>query len=240
VESFVSSGGVQLWTCSEGDGPAVVCVSGGPGCCDYLGPVAALLRPGFQTVRFDARGCGRSSATTDFTLENSLADLEAIRDSLGIQEWSLLGHSAGCETALAYAMAHPRRTRAIVCLAGGRFVDDRSWHRAYATGRDDGLEPPLEFDFPPNMEANQALNAAWKEYIHRPEMLKELAGLSVPALFVYGSEDIRPSWPVEQVAALLPNAEFQLLRGANHYVWQTHREEVRRLMRGFLGGVDGG
>ncbi|MBD2519562.1 hypothetical protein H6G93_32300 [Nostoc sp. FACHB-973] len=33
--------------------------------------------------------------------------------------------------------------------------------------------------------------------------------LAVPMLAIVGSEDIRPSWPVEQVANLMPCAYFQ-------------------------------
>ena len=57
-----------------------------------------------------------------------------------------------------------------------------------------------------------------------------MAQLDRPALFVYGDQDIRPSWPVEQVANLLPNAEFVLLPGANHYLWQTHPQHLQELI----------
>ncbi|MEO8540890.1 MAG: alpha/beta hydrolase [bacterium] len=237
MESFIDSGALQLWVADEGDGIPIVLSSGGPGCCDYLGPVAELLRPGFRTIRYDARGCGRSSATSDFTLENSLADLEAIRTSLDIDRWVTLGHSAGCELSLAYAIAFPERVTALICLSGGRVVDDRGWHAVYSAGRDEGREPPLDFAYPPNMEANSALNADWKRYIHRPELLRDLAGLRVPALFVYGSDDIRPAWPAEQIAALIPGAKFEMLQGADHHLWLTHAEELRGELSAFLASI---
>jgi len=43
TEQFVDSEGAWLWTISEGKGIPVVLCNGGPGCCDYLAPVAALL-----------------------------------------------------------------------------------------------------------------------------------------------------------------------------------------------------
>src|SRR6188508_3205274 len=142
METFVQSGDAELWVAAEGEGPPVVLISGGPGCCDYLGPVGQLLRPGFQTIRFDARGCGRSSPTSDFTLANAIADLEAIRLHFEFEKWVLLGHSAGCELSLAYAIRHPERVGRLILLSGGRFVDDRGWHAAYSAGRDAGREPP--------------------------------------------------------------------------------------------------
>jgi len=55
-----------------------------------------------------------------------------------------------------------------------------------------------------------------------------------PALFVYGECDIRPSWPIEQVAQLLPNADFHLIAGADHHCWVTHPEELRAALRAFV------
>jgi proline iminopeptidase len=72
---------------------------------------------------------------------------------------------------------------------------------------------------------------SWKQYIQRPSLLKELSQLDRPALFLYGTDDIRPSWPVEQVAQLLPNARMELLAGANHYIWLTHADELKLHLR---------
>ena len=43
MDRFVSSDGVKLWTIQSGEGNAVLLFNGGPGCDDYLGPVAAMI-----------------------------------------------------------------------------------------------------------------------------------------------------------------------------------------------------
>jgi hypothetical protein len=43
TEAFVESDGVRLWTVSQGVGDTVMLCNGGAGCCDYLGPVAAMI-----------------------------------------------------------------------------------------------------------------------------------------------------------------------------------------------------
>ena len=43
VERYVSSGTARLWSCAGGAGTPLLMFSGGPGCDDYLGPVAAML-----------------------------------------------------------------------------------------------------------------------------------------------------------------------------------------------------
>jgi proline iminopeptidase len=60
----------------------VVLVSGGPGCCDYLEPVASLIDNIVNTIRFDARGCGRSSLTPPYDVQTAIADIDELRKKL--------------------------------------------------------------------------------------------------------------------------------------------------------------
>jgi pimeloyl-ACP methyl ester carboxylesterase len=64
--------GAELWTAVSGTGLPVVCLHGGPGQWDYLAPLAALLDDMFTMVRFDQRGCGRSTGRGPFTIEDLL------------------------------------------------------------------------------------------------------------------------------------------------------------------------
>jgi proline iminopeptidase len=234
TEQFVTSEGARLWTISEGQGIPVVFCNGGPGCCDYLAPVATMLNDMAQVIRFEARGCGRSDPLPPYTIKTCLADLEAVRQYYGIERWIVGGHSAGADLALAYALAYPERVPGFICISGGRIHNDREWHRIYSERRDQGLEILPPFDYPPNMEVNAQVNRSWKAYIQRPSLLNEIAHLERPALFLYGDQDIRPSWPIEQVARLLPNASFQMIAGADHHLWVTHAEPMREPLRNFV------
>ncbi len=238
MESYIGDEDARLWTATLGEGRPVLLISGGPGCCDYLEPVATLFGDGIRTIRFDARGCGRSSLADRYTLDQALADVERIRRHFGLERWVVLGHSAGADLALAYALEFPGRADAIVCLAGGRIHNDRDWHAAYSEGRDAGREPPLDYAYPYNPDVNLQLNAEWKVYIKQPDLLARLSRLETPALFVYGSDDIRPAWPIEQVARLLPNARFEMLAGADHHLWQGHADALSSLLNDFVSAVD--
>jgi len=163
-----------------------------------------------------------------------VGDVEAVRAYYGCDRWIVAGHSWGADLSLIYALTHPERTLGVLCLAGGRLHNDREWHAAYDRGRTEGRETPPDFDFPPNLEVNRQLNAEWKRYVQRPSLWREVAALDVLALFVYGAEDIRPSWPVEQVASLMPRARFVSLPGADHYLYRTHPDVVRAEARAFL------
>lgn len=237
-EQFVRFDGTRLWTCHAGQGVPLILGNGGPGCCDYLEPVAQLLDGAARVIRFEARGCGRSDPAPEYTLQGCLDELEAIRRHYKIGRWIVAGHSAGADLALLYALHYPQRTLGLICIAGGRVHNDREWHKAYQHGRDAGLEKPLDYAYPPNLEVNRQLNAAWKRYIQRPTLLRELAGLDRPALFLYGDRDIRPSWPVEQVANLLPNARFVMIRGADHHLWLSHATEMAVILHNFVTELD--
>jgi proline iminopeptidase len=84
------------------------------------------------------------------------------------------------------------------------------------------------------MEVNAQVNRSWKAFIQRPSLLKEIAQLDRPGLFLYGDQDIRPSWPMEQVAQLLPNVPFHMIEGADHHIWVTHAEELQAPLRNFV------
>jgi proline iminopeptidase len=111
--------GAELWTAVSGTGPPVVCLHGGPGLWDYLTPLAALLDDTFTVVRFDQRGCGRSTGHDGpFTIKQAVGDLDQVRAALGFSRWAAAGHSWGAELALRYAARHQDRTTAVAYIAG--------------------------------------------------------------------------------------------------------------------------
>lgn len=104
--------------------PAVV-LHGGPGqgCAPTMARAFDPKR--YRVVLFDQRGCGRSTphasrpaTNMDFnTTAHLIADMEALRVHLGIDQWLLSGGSWGCTLALAYAQQHPARVSEIVLSA---------------------------------------------------------------------------------------------------------------------------
>ncbi|PPJ26856.1 prolyl aminopeptidase [Nocardia nova] len=112
-------------TCGNPNGKPLVLLHGGPG----QGCNAAMRDSDhanlYRIVLYDQRGCGRSTPTaadpaTDMRLNTTahlVADLEKLREHLGIDRWLLRGGSWGCTLALAYAQRYPHRVSAIVLSA---------------------------------------------------------------------------------------------------------------------------
>ncbi len=99
------------------DGLPVLFVHGGPGGgCDALS--RRFFDPTlYRIITFDQRGCGRS--TPHASLENNttahlIADMQRIREHLGIDKWVLFGGSWGSTLSLAYAQRYPEHMHALI------------------------------------------------------------------------------------------------------------------------------
>jgi len=168
-ETYILSDGYKLWTKllikhGTSSGIPIVLCNGGPGCCDYLQPVADLIDDA-KLIHFEHRGCGRSDSAASYSIQTSLEDLETVRKYYGFEEWIVLGHSWGADLALFYALEYSQYTKAFICLSGGRIHNDRDWHAAYRQGRDAKLESELDYAFPHNLDVNKQVNQSWKAYI---------------------------------------------------------------------------
>ena len=207
---------VTLHVSACGAGPDVVVLSGGPGCVHYLAR-EELAPVGFRCWFPDPRGvAGSGGGPHDMT--RAIADLEIIRQGVGIGSWIVLGHSWGSDLAVRYAMDHPDHVRAVVGIAGHGFHRDREWSAAYEAGL--AAEEPIDIDFVPEVHAS--LWGSFKDWIHEPSLWRRLADSSVPMRFIAASRDIRPSWPLQQLAELVPDASYEVVDGVVHDFWSTH------------------
>jgi len=118
----VSHDGLKIHYETEGDGVPMVLIAGGPGTsADALKFTHRLLRGCARLVFVDNRGRGRSDAPkqpSDYTLENDVKDVEAVRRDLGADKIIVYGHSYGSMVAYSYALAHPDRTMAVITTGG--------------------------------------------------------------------------------------------------------------------------
>lgn len=93
-------------------GVPVVFLHGGPG-AGSSGDHRRFFDPDFyRIIVYDQRGAGRSTPAAEVeanTTQHLVADLERLRDLLGIERWLVFGGSWGSTLALAYGQAHPER-----------------------------------------------------------------------------------------------------------------------------------
>jgi len=102
--------------CGNPEGKPLVFLHGGPG-----GGIQPLYRRYFdpkkwRIVLFDQRGCGKSTPHAELrenTTWDLVADIERLREHLGIDRWVVFGGSWGSTLSLAYAETHPTRCKGL-------------------------------------------------------------------------------------------------------------------------------
>jgi len=132
------SAGHRLYVeeCGRRDGIPVVFVHGGPGAgCEpwhrrFFNPEV------YRIILFDQRGCGRSVPHAELDGNDTaslVADMEAIRELLGIERWVVFGGSWGSTLGLVYAETHPECVLGLI-LRGIFLCRPRDIHWFYQEG----------------------------------------------------------------------------------------------------------
>jgi pimeloyl-ACP methyl ester carboxylesterase len=110
--------GGSLYVVDDGSGPPILLLHAGVAdlrAWDVV--VAPLVAAGYQVIRYDARGYGRS--TTEDVAFSPRADLRAVMDACGVDRAALVGNSRGGALAFDAAIESPERVVAVVGVAAG-------------------------------------------------------------------------------------------------------------------------
>lgn len=139
----VGDGHRLYWeACGNPDGRPALVLHGGPGSGCTPGHRRYFDPDAYRIILVDQRGAGRSTPRvgpfTDLssnTTEHLVADIERLREHLGVDRWLVWGFSWGVTLGLAYAQQHPARVSAMV-LASVTMTRPADVHWLYnETGR---------------------------------------------------------------------------------------------------------
>ena len=174
----VGEGHTLYWEqCGNPGGKPAVVLHGGPGSGCSPGMRRQFDPARYRIVLFDQRNAGRSTpwagrAQVDLssnTTAHLLADIERLREHLGIERWLVWGGSWGVTLALAYAQAHPQRVSELALAA---ITSADRWLLRWIT-RDIGRVFPREWerfrDHVPADERDGDLAAAYSRLLHSPD-----------------------------------------------------------------------
>jgi proline iminopeptidase len=132
VPAFHAPDGTELAYHELGDGEPLLCLPGGPmRASAYLGDLGGLARHR-RLILLDLRGTGDSAAPADpasYRCDRLVDDVLALQDHLGLDRADVLGHSAGANIAVQYALRQASRVRRLVLVT--------------PSGRAVGLEPDV-------------------------------------------------------------------------------------------------
>jgi pimeloyl-ACP methyl ester carboxylesterase len=127
MPTFRAADGTELAYHVHGEGAPLVCIPGGPmRASAYLGDLGGLAGCR-QLIMLDLRGTGQSAIPADpgsYRSDRLADDISALQDHLGLDRFDLLGHSAGANTAVQYALGHQRQVSKLALITPGmRMVD---------------------------------------------------------------------------------------------------------------------
>lgn len=160
---------IYVETVGRAGGIPAVYLHGGPGSGCQPDHRRLFDPQRFYAVLFDQRGAGRSrpkGALEANTLPHLIADMEMIRESLGLERWLVVGGSWGATLALAYAQAHPQRVSGIVLRA--TFLGTREELEGAFLTNLSRIYPELSDDFLGLLsleERNRPLDVYWRRIL---------------------------------------------------------------------------
>ena len=131
----------------------------------------------YRVVLFDQRGCGHSTPhasdpTVDLstnTTAHLVADIERLREHLGLDRWLVWGGSWGSTLGLAYAEAHPQRVTEMILVSVVTTTRREVEWVTRAMGRVFPSEWAAFRDVVPETERDGNLAAAYSRMLHDPD-----------------------------------------------------------------------
>ncbi len=187
-------------TCGNPRGKAAIVLHGGPGSGCTMWHRRLFDPSAYRVVLFDQRNCGRSTphasafdtSVASNNTQNLIADIERIREHLGVERWLVLGGSWGSTLALAYAERFPNRVTGLI-LFGVTTGRHKEFDWAFRGGLAD-LFPEqwkqLRDAIPPPLRDDDVIDAyCWM--LHDPDpAVREQAALAWCTW-----ESATPAWP---------------------------------------------
>jgi proline-specific peptidase len=285
-EGTIQVPGGRVWYRVVGDGGIpLLCLHGGPGMAhDYISPLADLADRR-AVIFYDQLGCGRSERPDDaslWTLERSVAEVEAVRQALGLDRFHLFGNSWGGWLALQYTLDRKPNLASLIISSSPPSVDRcvREMNELRKQLPDDvqrvlaDHEARQFFDCP---EYTAAIMAFYKRHLCRldpwPEIVERSMGpsfgagpyltmwgpgefgpvtgnlqgwdvtdrlgeISAPTLLTVGRHD--EMWPshMQDMRALMPDAELVIFEESSHMAFVEERDAYMETMNGFLDRVE--
>ena len=233
----------------------------GPGLSShYMASLEQLAGERFAVVTYDQRGTGRSTeSSSGYELHKYVADLEAVRQGVGVERVHLLGHCWGGLVAVRYATMHPDRVRSLV-LWGGAWpssgivaTGQQNLARRQAALQQESIIParptafeqilPVflsdpRFELPDEFgqsQYNPKVEGETKSALGEYDITAEVARLNHPVLFLWGEDDPFGLETAEATRNTFSAAqvEFIVIEECGH-LWQECPDAFFSRLRAFL------
>ncbi|MGH6957581.1 MAG: alpha/beta fold hydrolase [Caulobacteraceae bacterium] len=207
----------------------------------------------FKLITWDMRGHGKTDYPADqsaYSEAETVADMAAILDAVGAKKAIIGGLSLGGYMSLAFHLAHPERTAALLIIdTGPGYKNDEArggWNataiRRAERFEKEGLPAPgvggAETRTAPHRNAEGLAKAARGMLTqHDARVISSLPDIKVPSLVVVGSEDQPFLAASDYMAAKIPGAKKTVIEGAGHASNIDKPEAFDAAVLNFLGAL---
>ena len=224
------------------------------------------LEQKYRVIRLDLPGFGLTGAspTNDYSEEKDLATLTHFADKLGLEKFSVMGHSMGGKMAWSLAASQPERVRALVLMAPNGFPETTDiGTKPYEVPAVMGL---IKYVFPkylvrksiePAFSDADALNDAlvnrYFDMLRAPgvrgailnrsnqtiytDPVPRLKAIKAPTLLIWGEQDqMIPSTNAQSYANVLSNSTTVIVPKLGHLLQEEQPEKGLTAVMKFLDG----
>jgi pimeloyl-ACP methyl ester carboxylesterase len=159
---YVDIGDCSLYVEEEGKGVSIVLLHGGPGSThNDFHPHFSRAKDFARVIYYDQRGCALSDyepGEGGYSVKQAVNDLEKLRKALGIEGWTVLGHSYGGYLAQRYAMKYPESVKGLILVT----AQPGLWDTVGIEGVVHKLEPTRQYDYL-SAEELERMKEVWEE-----------------------------------------------------------------------------
>jgi 3-oxoadipate enol-lactonase len=260
--TFVTTkGGIRLSTHIDGapDLPWLVLCNSITASYRMWDPQMAELIKKYRVLRYDARGHGNSDAPpAPYAFEDLVADVLGLMDHFEMSDPAFMGLSLGGMTGLGVALTQPKRLSRLVCCdaradAPPPFV--QGWNDRIKQVHEHGLasiipgtidrwlSAPFRAAHPQAVVEIERMILSTSvdgfegcaEALKKLNFLDRLAEISIPTLFVVGSNDMgAPPDVMRAMANRVTGAHFGIVEGSAHLPNIDNPSGFYSAIRGFL------
>lgn len=202
----------------------------------WLPTLEKLSPSAYHAYAVDLRACGESGQIdTGHTIAQNADDLHAFADAVGLERFTLVGHSLGGGIAMQYALDHQDRLKALVLVdplapyGTTLDADITAWINAQQ-GNPDGIRSLVlgAFATPPTGAYLERLvdeGVRWGNPVYlgmmddmaRFRITDRLGELTVPTLVTWGDKDTVIPFPaIVETFTKIPGCSLEVWHGVGH------------------------
>ena len=243
-----------------GEGKPLVILHGLFGTSDNWQTHAKKLGEYYRVILVDQRNHGHSPWSEDFTYEHLADDLERLIIHLGIDQFTLIGHSMGGKTAMYYSQKYPTRLEKMVIVDIG--IKQYPMHHneiikgiksldlttiSSRSAAEKGMLPFVDSYgvrqfLLKNLYWVEKGKLAWRMNVdvlerEMEEILAPIPNIEVwtPTLFLRGAMSnyiLDEDW--DEIEEIFPDATLETIENAGHWVHSEQPDEFIEKVLGFI------